>query len=284
MTTPYTSPPFIQITPSALPQTPTPTRGRGAKRGRKPRGTVPHSWYANSPDQCTCWDEHGRCERAAVYACTMGKSDRTCCWTLDTDARLCCDAFLGPRSIDGGCCLLLGQAVGASDVALDSGDEAGPSTSVTIPSGAGTATTVVAGVVAGGIGPPKMGAGAGDEDGEGEDELLPAMADDDYSAQLSWQSESKDNLKVLMDNFSPAQYDRFEAYRRHALPKQAVRRVIQQTTGQQASQPVAQIVAGFAKVFVGEIVEKARAVQARRNEVWTAIPRPSTRGIQALPG
>ena len=79
-----------------------------------------------------------------------------------------------------------------------------------------------------------------------------------------------------MDNFSPAQYDRFEAYRRHALPKQAVRKaslyaapvhftradvswclkVIQQTTGQQVSQPVAQVVAGFAKVFVGEIVEK----------------------------
>lgn len=32
-------------------------------------------------------------------------------------------------------------------------------------------------------------------DEEGEDEMLPAMADDDYSAQLSWQSESKDNLK-----------------------------------------------------------------------------------------
>jgi transcription initiation factor TFIID subunit 11 len=78
-----------------------------------------------------------------------------------------------------------------------------------------------------------------------------------------------------MDNFSPAQYERFEAYRRHALPKQAVRKVkltdptyfhvgemfcclqvIQQTVGLQVSQPVAQIVAGFAKVFVGEIVEK----------------------------
>lgn len=75
-----------------------------------------------------------------------------------------------------------------------------------------------------------------------------------------------------MDNFSPDQYDRFEAYRRHALPKQAVRKValnqhslepcsdiiqvIQQTVGQQVSQPVAQIVAGFAKVFVGEVVEK----------------------------
>lgn len=35
-----------------------------------------------------------------------------------------------------------------------------------------------------------------DEDGD-EDELLPAMADDDYSAQLSWQSQSKDNLKCV---------------------------------------------------------------------------------------
>ena len=34
-----------------------------------------------------------------------------------------------------------------------------------------------------------------DGDGEGEDELLPAMADDDYSAQLSWQGQSKDKLK-----------------------------------------------------------------------------------------
>jgi len=59
-----------------------------------------------------------------------------------------------------------------------------------------------------------------------------------------------------MDNFSPAQYDRFEAYRRHALPKQAVRKVIQQACGQQVSQPVAQIIAGFSKVFVGEMVEK----------------------------
>ena len=82
-----------------------------------------------------------------------------------------------------------------------------------------------------------------------------------------------------MDNFSASQYDRFEAYRRHALPKTAVRKVssvisrldslltthicaqsqvIQQTLGQQVSQPVAQIVAGFAKVFVGEMVEKGR--------------------------
>lgn len=42
---------------------------------------------------------------------------------------------------------------------------------------------------------PATGAPGGEEDVEGEDEILPAMADDDYSAQLSWQSQSKDNLK-----------------------------------------------------------------------------------------
>jgi hypothetical protein len=36
-----------------------------------------------------------------------------------------------------------------------------------------------------------------EEEAEAEDELLPAMADDDYSAQLSWQSQSKDNLKCV---------------------------------------------------------------------------------------
>ncbi|KZT18771.1 TAFII28-domain-containing protein [Neolentinus lepideus HHB14362 ss-1] len=118
-------------------------------------------------------------------------------------------------------------------------------------------------------GTPALG---GEDEGEGEDETLPAMADDDYSAQLSWQSQSKENMKVLMDNFTPEQYDRFEAYRRHALPKQAVRKVVQQALGQQVSQPIAQIIAGVSKVFVGEIVEKARVVQSRRGETGPLSP------------
>lgn len=127
--------------------------------------------------------------------------------------------------------------------------------------------------------------------------------------------------RVLMDNFSPAQYDRFEAYRRHALPKQAVRKVrvslcgtmfgatqrggqvIQQATGQQVSQPVAQIVAGFSKVFVGEIVEKGarfpvyallscRAELAHDSEAgagaprrgWPAFAGSSEGGVPDVPG
>ena len=65
------------------------------------------------------------------------------------------------------------------------------------------------------------------------------------------------------------------------------RQLIQQTLGQQVSQPVAQVVAGFSKVFVGEIIERgepkasflccidhptARAVQARRGETGPLSP------------
>lgn len=43
----------------------------------------------------------------------------------------------------------------------------------------------------------RLGPGVIEEEAEGDDEMLPAMADDDYSAQLSWQSQSKDNLKFV---------------------------------------------------------------------------------------
>jgi transcription initiation factor TFIID subunit 11 len=43
----------------------------------------------------------------------------------------------------------------------------------------------------------RLGPVAVEEEIEGDDEMLPAMADDDYSAQLSWQSQSKDNLKYV---------------------------------------------------------------------------------------
>jgi transcription initiation factor TFIID subunit 11 len=48
-------------------------------------------------------------------------------------------------------------------------------------------------------GPARLGFGGVEEDVEADDEVLPAMADDDYSAQLSWQSQSKDNLKCVYE-------------------------------------------------------------------------------------
>jgi hypothetical protein len=52
--------------------------------------------------------------------------------------------------------------------------------------------------------PPAAGAKgpAGEEEGEGDDEALPEMAEDDYSAQLTLESQTKDNLKYVLISFS----------------------------------------------------------------------------------
>ena len=187
--------PFIQISPSPLPQTPTPaTRGRGAKRGRKPRGAVlssgPTSHQASAGGVTTAGFSAGGVQFTPVQ------------WTNPTAPAVGPTPVPVPTSAAASQPIVDGPAgVGASDVAMDSEDEAGPSTSTTIPPGVPTLTTAANSATAaagGGAGAPKLGAGAGDEDGEGDDELLPAMADDDYSAQLSWQSESKDNLKCVL--------------------------------------------------------------------------------------
>ncbi|KAG1736207.1 TAFII28-domain-containing protein [Suillus lakei] len=259
MTTPYTPTSFIQMTPStpATPSpAPTPTRGRGtgAKRGRKPRGAAPNvSTDTRPPPQ------------SGPSASTPAMRFTPAQWaTPGVPAGATATASTSTGTVAAAPSIV----ATAGDISMDSGDDEPVATQpLPVTAAASSTDTII----------PQPGttakpAGAPDEDAEGEDELLPAMADDDYSAQLSWQSESKDNLKVLMDNFSPGQYERFEAYRRHALPKQAIRKVIQQTTGQQVSQPVAQIVAGVAKVFVGEIVEKARQVQLRRNDSGPLTP------------
>ncbi|KZV98921.1 TAFII28-domain-containing protein [Exidia glandulosa HHB12029] len=75
-----------------------------------------------------------------------------------------------------------------------------------------------------------------------------------------------------MDHFSPLQRERYESYRRSFFNKQSVRRLIQQSLGLTVSPNVAQVVAGFSKVFVGEIVEKARFVQQQRREVGPLSP------------
>ncbi|RPD56837.1 TAFII28-domain-containing protein [Lentinus tigrinus ALCF2SS1-7] len=237
----------------ANPSTPAParggaagTRGTGAKRGRKPKNATANA-NASAPQTPT----------------TTQQSQSGLQWA---------DPQVGSGTAAGS------SSAGGGSTPAPSQDAQAALQGLSLPGTQPVASTSAAAGAEGTPGPSGTGgaaangAPAGEEDGDGEDEILPAMADDDYSAQLSWQSQSKDNLKVLMDNFSPEQYDRFEAYRRHALPKQAVRKVIQQATGQQVSQPVAQIVAGFSKVFVGEIVEKARSVQARRGETGPLSP------------
>jgi len=200
MTTPYTPSPTPFI-PSAIPQVPAPpTRGRGAKRGRKPRGAVLSSGPASHQASAGTVTPGG-----SVGVGAGGPQFTPVQWANPTVPAV---GPSTPLPVSVAPSVPASQPIadasasgpgGASDAAMDSGDEAGPSTSTTIPPAVAASTTAANNATAAGgsAGTLKLGAGAGDDDGEGDDELLPAMADDDYSAQLSWQSESKDNLKCV---------------------------------------------------------------------------------------
>ncbi|KAG8935290.1 hypothetical protein FRC01_003041 [Tulasnella sp. 417] len=112
--------------------------------------------------------------------------------------------------------------------------------------------------------------GGADDDADEEDFM--AMEEDDYTTQQKWQSQSKANLKVLMENFTQDQHDRYEQYRRSAINKNTVRKFVSHTFGTNPSMNVAQVISGFSKVFVGEMVEKARLVQQSRGESGPLAP------------
>ncbi|RKP39275.1 TAFII28-like protein, partial [Dimargaris cristalligena] len=75
-----------------------------------------------------------------------------------------------------------------------------------------------------------------------------------------------------LENFSPIQQERYEAYRRSALNKSVVKRLISNILNQTASSELAFVVAGFGKVFIGEIVEKARDIQEQWGDEGALSP------------
>ncbi|CEL53021.1 Transcription initiation factor TFIID subunit 11 OS=Schizosaccharomyces pombe (strain 972 / ATCC 24843) GN=taf11 PE=3 SV=1 [Rhizoctonia solani AG-1 IB] len=165
------------------------------------------------------------------------------------------------------------KATNIDDIDVDAELEAGPSVNPYLKRG--RTGTVEAASRAGSIAPNAAGAEGATGEGDDDDEEPPAMADDDYSAQLSWQSQSKENMKLLLSSFTPDQLARYETYRRSTLNKQSVRRFIHQSLGANVSVNVAQVIAGFSKVFVGEIIELARQVQQQSLPPGT-VPGPLT--------
>ncbi|OQR75326.1 transcription initiation factor TFIID subunit 11-like [Tropilaelaps mercedesae] len=71
------------------------------------------------------------------------------------------------------------------------------------------------------------------------------------------EQEEREKMRVLVSSFSEDQLNRYEMYRRAAFPKAAIKRLVQSISGCSVSQNVIIAISGIAKVFVGEIVEKA---------------------------
>ncbi|PWY86408.1 histone-fold-containing protein [Aspergillus sclerotioniger CBS 115572] len=109
---------------------------------------------------------------------------------------------------------------------------------------------------------PAGGGGGGGEDAD-EDE------DFDDEGELLGREEGttdteaeKKNLALLVDAFNPIQSERYDLFKRAKLRKETLRRIVNHALSQSVPASVVTTINGFTKVFAGEMIEKARTVQA----------------------
>ncbi|PKI83457.1 hypothetical protein MVES_002409 [Malassezia vespertilionis] len=95
-----------------------------------------------------------------------------------------------------------------------------------------------------------------EEDVESDGAEVEALAGDDLLSQL-------------MDE---EQLERHMASRRGTLNKAAVRKLVNHVMSQSVNQHIVMAASGVGKVFVGEIVELARAVQQERRDTGPLLP------------
>ncbi|KAI5284681.1 hypothetical protein KEM54_001143 [Ascosphaera aggregata] len=125
-----------------------------------------------------------------------------------------------------------------------------------------------------GVKPTTRGASIAEEaedDAEGNDEEEDIEDDVDLFAKdeaaASDSEAEKKNLAILVDAFTPEQSSRYDFFKRAKLNKAMVRKIVNQTLSQSVPPNVITTISGYTKVFVGELIERARTVQ----EEWAEV-------------
>jgi len=102
-------------------------------------------------------------------------------------------------------------------------------------------------------------------DDEDADEAEDDMNDGDELQSMEARTRARqENMPYLIDAMTPEQSDRHDAFRRSAISRGSVKRLMNQVLAQSVPDSVALVAGGATKIFVGEIVEKARMVQAKQ--------------------
>lgn len=70
------------------------------------------------------------------------------------------------------------------------------------------------------------------------------------------------HCRLLVDAFNPLQSERYDLFKRAKLRKETLRRIVNHALSQSVPASVVTTINGFTKVFAGEMIEKARTVQA----------------------
>jgi transcription initiation factor TFIID subunit 11 len=73
----------------------------------------------------------------------------------------------------------------------------------------------------------------------------------------------REKMNLLLAHFNEEQMSRYEAFRRANINRNAIKKLANSVLNQSISPNVAVALSGLSKVFVGEMVEKAREVQLR---------------------
>ena len=100
----------------------------------------------------------------------------------------------------------------------------------------------------------------------GEEDKTPGLLDTPTTPQAAMErikaeqaAEDREKMQLLVSQFTEDQLDRYAMYRRAALPKTTVKKIMQTITGCSVGQNVVIAMAGIAKVFAGEVIEEALA-------------------------
>ncbi|KAL0716803.1 hypothetical protein Bca4012_066125 [Brassica carinata] len=73
-------------------------------------------------------------------------------------------------------------------------------------------------------------------------------------------------MQTILTHFTVDQMSRYESFRRSALHKSNMKKVLQSITGQKVSDTLNIVVCGIAKMFVGELVETARVEMGKKKD------------------
>ena len=84
--------------------------------------------------------------------------------------------------------------------------------------------------------------------------------------------EDREKMQLLVSQFTEDQLDRYAMYRRAALPKTTVKKIMQTITGSSVGHNVIIAMAGIAKVFAGEVIEEALSSAENLGEVGPGSP------------
>ncbi|KAI9760503.1 MAG: spermidine resistance protein [Chaenotheca gracillima] len=128
-----------------------------------------------------------------------------------------------------------------------------------------------------GGGGASVAAGGGDEEEddeeEGEGDMDAGMIAE--GGEQTNDEQERQRLGILIEAFNSDQSDRYDAFRRAKLSHASVRKIANQTLSQSIPDPAVKTINGFTKIFIGELICRAREVQAQWNAAAaTATPVP----------